>query len=38
MTNPQLLRLRDHLGHLNLVTAQARLAALLPDASAQEVT
>jgi DNA replication protein DnaC len=38
MTNPQLLRLRDHLGHLKLLTAQERLEALLQDASAQEVT
>jgi DNA replication protein DnaC len=38
MTHPQLLRLRDHLGHLTLLTAQAWLEALLHDASAQEVT
>jgi DNA replication protein DnaC len=38
MTNPQLLRLRDHLGHLKLFTAQERLETLLQDASAQEVT
>jgi DNA replication protein DnaC len=38
MTNPQLLRLRDHLGHLKRFTAQARLETLLQDASAQEVT
>ena len=38
MTHPQLLRLRDHLGHLKLLTAQERLEALLQDASAQEVT
>ena len=37
MTNPQLLRLRDHLGSLKLFTAQERLEALLQDASAQEV-
>jgi DNA replication protein DnaC len=37
-TNPQLLRLRDHLGHLKLFTAQERLEALLHDARAQEVT
>jgi DNA replication protein DnaC len=38
MTNPQLLRLHDQRGHLKLLTAQARLEALLQDASAQEVT
>ena len=38
MTHPQLLRLRDHLGHLTLLTAQERLEALLQDASAQAVT
>ena len=38
MTNPQLLRLRDHLGHLKLFTAQERLETLLQDAGAQEVT
>jgi DNA replication protein DnaC len=38
MTNPQLLRLRDHLGHLKLFTAQERLETLLQDASAQEVS
>jgi DNA replication protein DnaC len=38
MTNPQLLRLRDQLGHLKLFTAQERLATLRQDASAQEVT
>src|SRR5215813_8337104 len=38
MTHPQLLRLRDHLGALKLFTAQERLATLLQDASAQEVT
>jgi hypothetical protein len=38
MTNPQLLRLRDHLRSLKLLTAQERLEALLQDASAQEVT
>lgn len=38
MTNPQLLRLQDHLGQLKLFTIQERLETLLQDASAQEVT
>jgi DNA replication protein DnaC len=38
MPNPQLLRLRDHLGPLKLFTAQERLEPRRQDASAQEVT
>jgi DNA replication protein DnaC len=38
MTDPQLVRLQEHLGHLKLFTIQARLESLLQDAGAQEVT
>jgi DNA replication protein DnaC len=38
MTHPPLRGLRHHRGALQLVTAQERLEALLPDARAQEVT
>ena len=38
MTHPPRLRLRDHLGSLQLLTAQERLEARLQDARAQEVT
>src|SRR5919109_3009735 len=38
MTNPQLLRLGDHLQHLKLLRVQERLETLLQEASAQELT
>jgi DNA replication protein DnaC len=38
MIDPQLGRLQEHLGRLKLFTMQARLEALLQDASAQEVS
>ena len=38
MTNPQLLRLGEHLQHLKLFRVQERLETLLQEASAQELT
>ena len=38
MTNPQLLRLDEHLQHLKLFRVQERLETLLQEASAQELT
>jgi DNA replication protein DnaC len=38
MTNPQLLRLGEHLQHLKLLRVQERLETLLQEASAQELT
>jgi DNA replication protein DnaC len=38
MTNPQLLRLGEHLQHLRLLRVQERLETLLQEASAQELT
>jgi DNA replication protein DnaC len=38
MTNPQLLRLGEHLQHLKLLRVQERLDTLLQEASAQELT
>ena len=38
MADPPLMRLQDHRGKLKLFTVQARLEALLQDASAQDVT
>jgi len=38
MRDPQLIRLQEQLGHLQLFTLQTRLASLLQEASAQEVS
>src|SRR5215510_10787978 len=38
MTNPQLMRITEHLQRLKLFRVQARLETLLQEASAQELT